>query len=107
MRGGKRWAVVEGGAFDRGTTNVAMAVQQAALVCATLDEVRDVVERAPDVAHAVRAVLALYIPRALVALLSAVGIAAIRLDAAGMKALKGQASIALRAHSPLAEERSH
>ena len=48
---------------------------------------------------AVGAVLAPYIPSTLVALLSAAGIAAIRLDAASAKGLKGQRTIALPAPS--------
>jgi aconitate hydratase len=66
-----------------------------AIVCTTLDEVRDLATRAPEVAHAVRAVLAPYIPGALVSLLSAAGIVAIRLDPAAAKGLKGQKTIAL------------
>src|SRR5579859_3994624 len=41
-----------------------------AAVCATLDEVRDLTARAPEIAHAVRAVIAPYIPSALVTLRS-------------------------------------
>jgi homoaconitase/3-isopropylmalate dehydratase large subunit len=63
-----------------------------AVVCATLDEVRDLATRAPEVA---RAVLAPYIPSALVSLLSAAGIVALRLDQAAAKGLKGQKTIAL------------
>ncbi len=70
-----------------------------AVVCATLDEVRDSAARAFDIAPAVGAVLAPYIPSALVALLSAAGIAAIHLDAASAKGLKGQRTIALPAPS--------
>jgi aconitate hydratase len=68
---------------------------EVAVVCATLDEVRDLATRAPEVAHSVRAVLASYIPSALVSLLSAAGIVAIRLDPAAAKGLKGQKTIAL------------
>jgi aconitate hydratase len=74
-----------------------------AVLCATLDEVRDVTARAPDIAHAVRAVLAPYIPSGLVTLLSASGIAAIRVDAATAKKLEGQKTIALPAPSQWAE----
>lgn len=77
-----------------------------AVVCATLDEVRDLAARAPEVSHAVRAVLAPYIPSGLVALLSAAGIAAIRLDAAGAKRLKGQKTIALPAPGLWAERQA-
>jgi hypothetical protein len=68
-----------------------------AVVCVTLDEVRELAQRAADVAGHVRAVMAPYIPGALVALLSGAGIAAIRLDMAAAKALRGQGSIALPA----------
>jgi homoaconitase/3-isopropylmalate dehydratase large subunit len=77
-----------------------------AVVCATLDEVRDLATRAPEIAHAVRAVLAPYIPSALVALLSAAGIAAIRLDAPVAKRLKGQKTIALPAPGQWAERQA-
>ena len=70
-----------------------------AVLCATLDEVRDLTARAFEIAPAVAAVLAPYIPSSLVALLSAAGIAAIRLDAAAAKGLKGQRTIALPAPS--------
>ncbi len=66
-----------------------------AVVCASLDEVRDLALRAPDIADSVRAVLAAYIPGSLVALLSAVGIAALRVDASAVRALRGQATIVL------------
>jgi aconitate hydratase len=75
------------------------AARGVAVVCATLDEVRDLAARAAEISHAVRAVLATYIPSALVSLFSAAGIAAIRLDAAVAKALKGQKTIALPAPS--------
>jgi aconitate hydratase len=74
-----------------------------AVVCATLDEVRDLAERAPEIAGSVRAVLAPYIPSGLVALLSAAGVVALRFDAAAAKALKAQKSIALPAPSQWAE----
>jgi aconitate hydratase len=70
-----------------------------AVVCATLDEVRDLSSRADEIARSVRAVLAPYIPSALVGLLSAAGIAAIRLDASAAKGLRGQRTIALPAPS--------
>ena len=70
-----------------------------AVVCTSLDEVRELAARAPEIAHSVRAVLAAYIPSSLVALLSAVGIAAIRLDPAAAKVLKGQKTIVLPAWS--------
>jgi aconitate hydratase len=70
-----------------------------AVVCATLDEVRDLAGRADEIAGSARAVLADYIPSDLVAIFSAAGIAAIRLDHAAVESLKGQRSIALPAPS--------
>jgi aconitate hydratase len=66
-----------------------------AVVCGTLDEVRDLANRAPEIAHGVRAVLAPYIPSSLVALLSAAGIAALRLEPLAVKGIKGQKTIVL------------
>jgi aconitate hydratase len=66
-----------------------------AILCATLDEVRVLCALAPDIAGPVRAVIAPYIPAPLVAILSAAGIAAIRLDATAAKGLKGQRAIIL------------
>jgi aconitate hydratase len=66
-----------------------------AVVCATLDEVRDLSARAHEIAPYARAVLAPYIPGGLVALLSAAGIAAIRLDLLAARGLRGQRTIAL------------
>jgi aconitate hydratase len=77
-----------------------------AVVCGTLDEVRDLAARAPDVAHTVRAVLAPYIPSSLVALLSAAGIAAIRLDTDAAQGLKGQKTIALPAPGQWSERQA-
>ena len=70
-----------------------------AVLCASLDEVRQLAARVAEVGPTVRAVLAAYIPSGTVALLSAAGIAAIRADAAAIKALKGQRSLALPAPS--------
>jgi aconitate hydratase len=93
--------LVDGAALDAHTQ--ANGRHGIAVLCATLDEVRDVTARAPDIAHAVRAVLAAYIPSGLVTLLSAAGIAAIRVDAAAAKKLEGQKTIALPAPSQWAE----
>jgi hypothetical protein len=70
-----------------------------AVVCATLDEVRDLSRVASDVSPYVRAVLAPYIPGALVGLLSAAGIAAIRLDPGHASGLRGERTIVLPAPS--------
>ncbi|MGD0528101.1 MAG: aconitase family protein [Polyangiaceae bacterium] len=74
-----------------------------AAVCVTLDEVRDLAARAQEIAPAVRAVLAPFIPSGLVSLLSAAGIVALRLDPAAAKKLEGQKTIALPAPSHWAE----
>lgn len=66
-----------------------------AVVCQTLDEVREVVARANELAPTVRAVIAAFIPSAGVALLAGLGIAALKVDAAAVKGLKGIRSIAL------------
>jgi aconitate hydratase len=74
-----------------------------AAVCETLDEVRDLAARAPEIAHSVRAVVAPFIPSGLVSLLSASGIVALRVDATSAKKLEGQKTIALPAPSQWAE----
>jgi aconitate hydratase len=66
-----------------------------AVVCTTLDEVRGLSAQVPDIARSVRAVLAAYIPSALVALFSAAGIAALRADVSALDGLKGGATIVL------------
>jgi homoaconitase/3-isopropylmalate dehydratase large subunit len=66
-----------------------------AVLCATLDEVRELSARAFEISHRVRAVLAPYIPSTLVGLLSAAGIAALRLETSDARGLKGQRTIAL------------
>jgi aconitate hydratase len=67
-----------------------------AVVCKSLDEVRQVAVRAPELAETVRAVLASFIPSGLVAFFSGLGIAAIQLDAASTNGLEG-ATISLPA----------
>jgi aconitate hydratase len=98
--------LVEGAAFIEAAGGARNGHGGMAVVCATLDEVRDLAMRAPEVAHAVRAVLATYIPSALVALLSAAGIAAIGLDSATVTELKGQKTIALPAPGQWAERQA-
>lgn len=86
--------VVEGPARLNGKASGAVAV-----VCSTLDEVRDLVGRAADVSTLVRAVVAPFIPSASVAVFSGLGIAALRVEPAALKALKGQKTLALPAPS--------
>ena len=91
--------LVESSALASRTASNGHGEVAVAVICATLDEVRDIAERAPAIAHSVRAVLAPFIPSTLVALLSAAGVAALRFDAAAGKSLKGHKSIALPAPS--------
>jgi aconitate hydratase len=87
--------LVEGATFADIGASSGNGTGGVAVMCATLDEVRDLATRAAEVSGAVRAVLASYIPSSLVALLSAAGIAALRIDAAAAKSLKGEKTIAL------------
>jgi aconitate hydratase len=66
-----------------------------AVVCTTLDQVRYLAAHGPELASAVRAVVAPFIPSALVSLLSGAGIAALQVDAAGAKGLHDEKSLAL------------
>jgi aconitate hydratase len=75
-----------------------------AVVCSTLDEVRDLAMRAAEIAPHVRAVLAPFIPSGAVSVFSGVGIAALRVDAAGAKGLKGQRTMSLPAPAQWAEK---
>jgi aconitate hydratase len=79
--------VVEGGAFGQGAAN---GKANLAVLCATLDEVRQLASRAAEVASSVRAVLAPFIPSGTVAIFSGVGIAAIQVDLAAARGLRGQ-----------------
>ena len=73
------------------------AANPLAVVCSTLDEVRELAARAVELSPSVRAVLAPFIPSGAVSLFSGVGIAALRFDAASAKNFKGQRTIALPA----------
>jgi hypothetical protein len=66
-----------------------------AVVCSTLEEVRGLSAQVPDIARSVRAVVAGYIPSALVALFSAAGIAALRVDVSALATLEADATIVL------------
>ncbi|HXX67802.1 MAG TPA: aconitase family protein [Polyangiaceae bacterium] len=70
-----------------------------AVICTTLDEVREFSTRAGELSQAVRAVLAPHIPSGLVALFSAAGIAALRIEEDGLEQLKGQRAVVLPAPS--------
>jgi aconitate hydratase len=75
-----------------------------AVVCGTLDEVRRVALHAVGGSPQVRAVLAPFIPSGLVAVLSGVGVAAIQVDAATAKGLRGQTSLVLPGPAQWAEK---
>ena len=75
-----------------------------AVLCAGLDEVRDVAAYVGAAGDGVRAVIAPFIPSGTVSLLSAAGVIALQLDAGAAKALKGQAAITLPAPSAWAEK---
>jgi aconitate hydratase len=64
-----------------------------AVLCAELDEVREVAARAADLAPSVRAVVAPFIPSGIVAVLSGLGIAALRVDAGASASLAGTATL--------------
>lgn len=87
-----------------GPARIANGKAPLAVLCQSLDEVREVVARAPEIAQSVRAVLAPFIPSAAVAVLSGLGIAAIRVEPAGAKGMKGQRQIAMPAPSGWAEK---
>ena len=75
-----------------------------AIFCSTLDEVREATSRAQDLAPHVRAIVAPFIPSGSVAVFSGLGIAALKIDAAAAKGLKGQRSIALPEPSKWSEK---
>lgn len=92
-KGGQTLDVVEGTShLGNGHVGASTAI---AVLCSTLDEVRELAARATELAPNVRAVLAPFIPSGAVGLFSGLGIAAIRLDAAGLKGVKGQRQIQL------------
>jgi aconitate hydratase len=111
-RGAQTLEVVEGGAFASsrglavpGPSHAVPSNGKAglAVVCTSLDEVRDLAMRAAELASTVRAVIAPFIPSGMVALFSGAGIAAIEADAAAAKGLKGQKTIVLPAPAQWAE----
>lgn len=95
-KGGQTLDLVEGPAhLSNGKGAPPPGPNGVAVLCSTLDEVRELAARATEIAERVRAVVAPFIPSSSVALFSGLGIAALRIDAAGAKGLKGQRSIAL------------
>jgi aconitate hydratase len=78
----------------RGTPSV-----PSALVLSSLDDVRWVARRAPELSGKVRAVIAPHIPSGIVALLAGTGILALRAEPEALAALQGQTSVGLPAPS--------
>jgi len=93
--------VVEGAGLLNGRKDGANGL---AVVCTTLEEVRELAGRAVDLAPSVRAIVAPFIPSGAVSLFSGVGIAALRVDAAGAKKLEGQRTLALPAPAQWSEK---
>jgi aconitate hydratase len=71
--------------------------QPSALVLGSLDDVRWVARRAPELSGAVRAVIASHIPAGVVALLAGTGILALRADPEALRTLQSQPSLGLPA----------
>ena len=104
-KGPQTLEIVEGAGFDEQAVRQAARAGAAAgatngkghfaVVCGTLDEVRQLALWAVDLAPSVRAVLAPFIPSGLVAVFSGAGIAAIQVDAAAAKGIRGQKSLVL------------
>lgn len=95
--------VVEGAAAVVGGKVPPASASGIAVVCSTLDEVRELANLAVELAPTVRAVLAPFIPSGAVSLFSGVGIAALRFDGAQAKALKGLRTVTLPAPSQWSE----
>jgi aconitate hydratase len=87
--------LANGDASANGRAAAAPSGNGVAVVCSTLDEVREVAARATELASSVRAIVAPFIPSSAVALFSGLGIAALKIDAAGAKGLKGQRTLTL------------
>lgn len=96
-KGGQTLDVVEGThhVLNGGAPAGAKSTNGVAVVCSTLEEVRELVAHASEIAPNVRAIMAPFIPSSSVALFSGLGIAALRIDPATVKGLKGQRTIAL------------
>jgi aconitate hydratase len=71
--------------------------QPSALVLGSLDDVRWVARRAPELSGSVRVVIASHIPAGVVALLAGTGILALRADPDAMRTLQSQTSLGLPA----------
>jgi len=103
-KGGQTLDLVEGPAHLSNGKGAAPSPNGVAVLCSTLDEVRELAARATEIASNVRAIVAPFIPSSSVALFSGLGIAALRVDDAGAKGLKGQRTIALPEASKWSEK---
>ena len=90
-RGRETLELVEGAGLTEGASNG----KPRAVVCSSLDEVRLVAARAPELAPGLRAVVAPFIPSGLVTLFSGLGIVAAQADVQAAKGLKGKKTIEL------------
>jgi aconitate hydratase len=73
--------------------------EPSALLLGSLDDVRWIARRAPELSGAVRAVIASHIPAGVVALLAGTGILALRADAEALRTLQSQTQLGLPAPS--------
>lgn len=87
-----------------GASKSAPAANPVAVVCTTLDQVREVAARAVELSTRVRAVLAPFIPSGHVSLLSGVGIQALKFEADASSVLLAQRTLSLPALPTAASE---
>jgi len=95
--------LIDGAAFF---TAGASGKANLAVLCTTLDQVRHLAGEGAELGGKVRAVLAPFIPSGLVALLSGAGIVALQLDAAAMKGLRDEKTLALPSPAKWAVDRT-
>jgi aconitate hydratase len=101
--GGQAVELVDGATFVVESV-AASGRSNLAILCSSLDQVRHLALHASELSGHVQAVLAPFIPSGLVALLSGSGIAALQLDAAGLKGLRDEKSLVLPASARWAVE---
>jgi aconitate hydratase len=101
--GGQAVELVDGATFVVDSV-AASGRSNLAVLCSSLDQVRHLALHASELSGHVQAVLAPFIPSGLVALLSGSGIAALQLDAAGLKGLRDEKSLLLPASARWAVE---
>ncbi|MCL2779560.1 MAG: aconitase family protein [Polyangiaceae bacterium] len=94
-KGSQTLDLIEGTGSTGSTGSTGLGSAGFAIVCSTLDEVRELAGRAVELAPRLRAVLAPFIPSGSVSLFSGVGIAALRFEAASIKGSKGPRTLVL------------